>query len=973
MKIFEQTPSPEGQKIETKKIPAGTAPTIDMAVPRAPEKETDPAKERLENFLWEKNVFTQKDGILIVDTGRLHSPEILAELKKMYLGTFDGKNSMGSLKIIYEKFSELEAVASDEYEKHLSEKSAPRTRKIFEQQNKSVEELAREKLLDILEQNGCLERKDGLFIIDLQKISKGEVLSRISHAHLASKNNVPLKSDRHTIFDLLQNLQVVSRADYEKSADKNHLATKKLFNVPENVDAAFDLEKIKNADDYYLDFWDLYKHIPQWDYKMKTRDGNTLDMREFYLATRIFRDFKAKRDEQGKLLVIDKDGRYRKISNGWIKKNLGRMGSLDGIHSFLLKSGQHLQEKGLLMNKDFAIQTTGVTSETRRKEFTYQGNLMQIMINNATYYIGRNNFVYEGKKIPLKNIKIVILDNQTAGIVETLDGKESIRYTFSLLNDEEISQKRKAVQASYDRPLSPTDLSNRSRVTKKEIKQRISPWRITNDNPKRKDETAEDYAERIATLADYKFINKLTDDFVQNSEVAIHKELTWREQQWLASAAYNLGVRGNYAKLLDFGKKYKSNGLKTFLSLEFSQEMGAKILGIGERFDQATADAIFAKYAEIADAVSSIEDEIQTILSGKEVSRQEIAEGLLREGKDLLAYFSNLAPKKITLEEIMSKLERVNANVMLTGSIIRQLSREEIAGLDLRNIPHIQKFEEIRASDLLNHPELLEQMKKIIRAQFPEGDDASFENECRTNPDLRITATLANNEILSFFSKERKSKNIEYIDWFIANPDAPIKGLGEATMRLGFDSKNNSEQAYYAVAKPHVKSFQIMVENLGFVAFEGSTEDGEYKHHYARIRKFPKDASFASRNLSEENRGVFRKAMFSICSDKNSTQDMVFAGRPMRVCKIEYHGQTHHDDIRKTDSDGWIMKEIDRQNANGFVLTRFIPESAEKNNQAFYAVFEKDPSSEELREELEEVISPKDNNSHSDSKKTLSI
>jgi len=230
--------------------------------------------------------------------------------------------------------------------------------------------------------------------------------------------------------------------------------------------------------------------------------------------------------------------------------------------------------------------------------------------------------------------------------------------------------------------------------------------------------------------------------------------------------------------------------------------------------------------------------------------------------------------------------------------------------VERRNVMHIERKESMDASELLKNPELLHKLKSIIKQQFPEGDDEVFEKEFRYNKNLKLTITLANNEVLLFFSKEQKSENIQYIDWFLANPEAPIKGLGEATMRLGFDDKNEKNSSYYAVTKPHAKSFQILIENLGFVSFAGSTEDGEYKHHYARICKLSEDKNLASKNVTAEENADFIENLKKACLQNEKVMTLFFKDKKIRACRIEYQGQNHSDDIREDGTEGWILREI---------------------------------------------------------------
>jgi|GEM_PF-7029848 len=409
--------------------------------------------------------------------------------------------------------------------------------------------------------------------------------------------------------------------------------------------------------------------------------------------------------------------------------------------------------------------------------------------------------------------------------------------------------------------------------------------------------------------------------------------------------------------------------LNKYLELQIALEKKLDQVVLGN-FHSETDNLLIQKYKEIQKSIIDTSETISACFGDAEryLKPEEIASELFKEAINIISTSTATDEDR---EKALIKLNGINANVLLTGKIVSQLPREEVAKLDLKKISHIEKLEGVRGSELLNQPEILSQIKQIIKSQFPGGDDEAFAEECRSNPNLRLTIALANKKVLSFFSKEQRSENIDYVDWFIANPDAPIKGLGEATLRLGFDGEEKESQSYYAVAKPHAKSFQILIENLGFVGFNGSTEDGEYKHHYARIRRLTSDTEFKSKNLSENNKELLLKTLDHICSEEGSTQDLVFEGRMMRACGITYHGQTHHDDIKKTDNDGWIMEEIDRQNKKGYVLTRFIPASPVKNNQSFYAVFEKDSASEGLKDELASVVSP-ESNSHSASKKALS-
>jgi hypothetical protein len=387
-------------------------------------------------------------------------------------------------------------------------------------------------------------------------------------------------------------------------------------------------------------------------------------------------------------------------------------------------------------------------------------------------------------------------------------------------------------------------------------------------------------------------------------------------------------------------------------------------------FHVYTDKLLMSKFKEIQESITITSELISECFKDVEryIKPEEITNELFKEA---ISIISTPTATDVDQEKALLKLSNINANVLLTGKIVGQLPREEVARLDLKKISHIEKMEDIDGAEILNQPEILNQIKQIIKSQFPGGDDEAFEEECRSNPDFKLTITMANDKVLSFFSKEQRSKNIDYFDWFIANPEAPIKGLGESTLKLAFENESEQNRYCYVVAKPHVKSFRILVENWGFVSFNGSTENNEYKHHYARLRRFPSDKEYKSKNLAGNKKELFLKTLNQTCLKEGVIQDMLFDGRKMRACKVVYHGQTHLDDIKKTDHDGWLMEEIDKQNKNGFILSRFIPLNDSKTNQSFYAVFEKDSASAELIEELSGVIFP-ESISHSASKKALS-
>ena len=494
-------------------------------------------------------------------------------------------------------------------------------------------------------------------------------------------------------------------------------------------------------------------------------------------------------------------------------------------------------------------------------------------------------------------------------------------------------------------------------------------------------ETPSERAERESILAEFKekyFATYLTD-FYQDTGVHFNN-LNFKEQGWFLWYAQH-ATDNDKTRALKFVKKYREGGFKTFLSLEQDKQNGEAILSLGEKLPPETARAIFAKYGEIVEAAEGVSDYLganfKSNFSNSEIADQVVV-SLLKSGKNLLVGFAEKIKRddgsesEIESQEIIAELNKVNVGILRLGNTLKQLPREEVSNLDLNNLKEIDKMKNISGQELLNqYPELLEQIKAIIRKQFPQGDDQEFEDEILGSDKIKLNVTLADGEVLSFYSKKEFAPSSYYLDWFISNPDAAVKGLGEPTLKSGFNEDARRNDSYYAVAKPHVKAFMINIESLGFCAFAGSTDNGEYKHHYVRISHMPGDGNLISKTFPEAKNAEFAQVIQSVCKDAHEIQPLIFGGSAFNVAKVEFDKNLKiSDDVKKTDPDGWVMRAVEDQSKRGFVLTRYIPESNAKNNRVFFAVFEKDPNIKK-RNELFEAYH--DSSNHSAEKKALSI
>lgn len=524
----------------------------------------------------------------------------------------------------------------------------------------------KEKILGFLKKEGVLEERDGFLVFDKERFLNPEFIERLKWQYVPGSDGKRARFNSELIYEKLNDLEAVSLEDFEKGESSGEsLRPKPMFNKPESVNEAFDLEKLK-AKDYYLEPWDIHGKTKYLKQDIRAGNGETISLKEFFFAKKLFGEHKAHRDENGELVIIDeKSGKKIKITADWIGKNIGPMGGYNtggdiAAHpqQFLLDNCTNLINKGLIRLDDFRIVSGFKSAGFVRKEDRVNFNNGYVSHGGIRYYIGKNNFRHEGKSIPTENIKVVTLDSKTAGIVGEAGGSEKLHYVFDLLTEEERKGKKEEVRENSGRELTPSQLSQRAMVGKREMNSRLRPWFNTEENPQRENESSKTYAERLGVLGDYGYLKKITEDFSKQG-IGLHN-LSWREQQWLASAAYQLQLEGQYDRLQEFAKAeekggYGLNGLKSFLSCEFDLENGKKILDIGETAGRENAREIFNSYVKIQASAQALEslikgsrflEEAQLPDKVKKSLRENIYAAIMSRSTDMLSTAQRLTKTK---------------------------------------------------------------------------------------------------------------------------------------------------------------------------------------------------------------------------------------------------------------------------------------------------------------------------------------
>ena len=637
-------------------------------------------KIKLLSFLIKEGFLSEQGDGYVMKEEMLDDPEFKQRLSRLYLGrNSENKTVFGGLRRMGNLLRELK-IKTEQDNINIANNNKGRWNirsfgEIFDE--KYEKKTLKEKVFDILKKEGVIEQIGDDVIVNVKDLKRVKFW-QTQGGYIFRTKEFNIKLTPINTYKILGDIKVISREEYKGWALSGvKPEAKPLFNIPEDMDDAFSIENIKNKR-YHLDVWEMYKNVPWGIIDILTKDGNSVGGRELYLAIKIFRDLQGRRGKDGVLRIFDQNkNTFVKISNQKLIE-IGVITAAKSIRKILAESCHNLLASGIIKFDDFGIITNNDSGEIFRKEFisTNSRNVFKVMINSVNYYIGRKFFIYRDEKIPIKNIKIIILDKKNGGVVRMYEGREELIYTFKLLNNNEIKEKRNKVNKKYDGKLTENQISARVSVNKRELDLRMKEYSVTEIVPKKDNETPEEYGDRIGNLPDYGYVQKVTKKLSEKIGVGIHN-LDWREQLQVATMEYETGVVSGSKDFIKFADRYKLNGLKTFLSLEQGGlEMGKKILKIGEKFKETSevANAIFEKYAELVNAVEGVENYLKEQFKKEDPKLiQEIKENLLMRGKAILVIF---ADEEMTVEAVTERLKEIDTEVDILGAILRAMKNK---------------------------------------------------------------------------------------------------------------------------------------------------------------------------------------------------------------------------------------------------------------------------------------------------------
>lgn len=634
----------------------------------------------------------------------------------------------------------------------------------------------------------------------------------------------------------------------DKTENKENTPLRDIIAAPTSIE---ELPKfVEQSRNSIINIWDLEKKFHYWETKIKTQNGEEVTLFDLRAVVAIFGDLKAKRDQEGKLLVYDKErNQWRPFSSNLFREltklNItGTDASGDHIISFygspmafVNKYGQNLLKTGLLQPSDFRVRRGTRTSELFDVEKRRLNPNQPYVVfrggegHSARYYLGKSKIV--GTEIPITGETFTIeLDPETGGVIENRLGTSKLLCTIKLFKENEVQKKREEARQKYvaSKNKEPTsqELTASTLFGGPEVKDRIEEYDITNYLPQRDGESATDYARRVNRLQNVDFIAKTSRDFFSEANIGVHN-FPWSEQLILANAIFETP---SPEKLKEFVKQYGRNGLRTFLSLDYDSKMADTILKLGEKFPEA-AKIIFEKYNEIIDLSKEVEDFIlRTFGNTTTESALKVKESLFRKAKDLLASYKNKinSEKTADLTKVGPELENIKAEVLLFASTFKVLSgKEKVELTDLEGT----RFE-IKDSSLLTDTEK-QTMTRIFIENRPGYSPELLEKTLGEFTEVLKTSghefhvLRFNDDIIAFCRFDKLPNGNLYAGSLNVRTEIRGSAIGSAMIHATLDKKTEENTVEAVVYEKNPMLNKYLTE-FGFERVEGESGiDRNYK------------------------------------------------------------------------------------------------------------------------------------------------
>jgi len=206
----------------------------------------------------------------------------------------------------------------------------------------------------------------------------------------------------------------------------------------------------------------------------------------------------------------------------------------------------------------------------------------------------------------------------------------------------------------------------------------------------KEDETPEERKEREKYLQEFKenYFGFYDDKFFKQTGIRFNN-LDFKEQGWFL-LCYKNADEAKREKLINFARTFGEQGLVSFLSLEYNDNNGDKILEINEKLDRKNVEKIFARYIRIQANAQKLEETMKT---SEFLNNREMAEDIKRKLRENV------------YDAIMSRA----TDILSTAHVIAQLGEAKANFYTGRKISVTKIDEVVEAMDVYEN--FLEKMK----------------------------------------------------------------------------------------------------------------------------------------------------------------------------------------------------------------------------------------------------------------------
>lgn len=410
-------------------------------------------------------------------------------------------------------------------------------------------------------------------------------------------------------------------------------------------------------------------------------------------------------------------------------------------------------------------------------------------------------------------------------------------------------------------------------------------------------------------------------------DIGIHlNDLSFKEQGWFLLYLESANEEEKN-EIKAFIKTYGETGIKTFLAVEDNQEMGEKIINIGNKIDAELAQGIFLKYNQIMHAAERADNYIKQILEEKDIDDrllEDIKNDLIQKATNILLDSEELSDKKFLSTFVWAKLDSYRTDILLTASIYKTLHKEgsDIRPEDLEGVT----FEIKNGKEIFQDKETFNEMCRIYINNYADKPKLAkslaegFEEQLKSRGNkTRIYIYKKDGHVMAFNRFDDKfdeQEDAKYFGSFNVQSELQDSSLGSALFQKSLEEETKERKPIKAVCFSFSSATVMYIEKGGFIAnqFERLSEDPS-----SPVIHIEKNENFSPKYSGKTQDEIISEYQENL--DKNTENDSA------SIVQIPISDKNQIDST---------MEEF--LNNKKYLLTRYFCDS-QRNN--VYAVFEK--------------------------------